>query len=153
MSPPGTVSSPHLSPFIDGISPMTNSDTTLQDRRDRGRLVLDEMLGPEAAAETVAHWQTICPDFGDYVTEFLAGEIWSRQGLDRRTRSLISIAALASLGRTRALELNLQFAINNGASRRDIVEALLQIAPYAGFPVTWDALARLEQVCPRDDAS
>ncbi len=132
---------------------MPSRDTSLQERLDRGREMLDEMLGPEAAAETRSHWQTICPDFGDYVTEFLAGEIWSRDGLDRRTRSLVSIAALASLGRTRALELNLQFAINNGASRRDIVEALLQIAPYAGFPVTWDALARLDQVCPREDDS
>ena len=108
------------------------------------------MLGEETAAETIAHWDAISPEFSGYVTEFLAGEIWSRDGLDRRTKSLVSIAALAALGRTRALELNLQFALKNGATRQDIVEALLQIAPYAGFPVTWDALARLDEIEPRE---
>ena len=121
---------------------------SLDERRRRGLELLDEMLGPENAADTLAHWETICPEVGEYVT---AGEIWSRPGLDRRTKSLVSIAALASLGRTRALELNLKFAINNGASRQDIIETLLQIAPYAGFPVTWDAIARLEEICPRGE--
>ena len=111
------------------------------------------MLGEDSAEETIAHWDAISPEFSGYVTEFLAGEIWSRSGLDRRTKSLVSIAALASLGRTRALELNLRFALKNGATRQDIVETLLQIAPYSGFPATWDALARLDEIEPRSAAT
>ena len=129
---------------------MPNEENSLEERQARGRHLVEEMLGKDIAAETIAHWDSISPEFSGYVTEFLAGEIWSREGLDRRTKSLISIAALAALGRTRALELNLRFAIKNGATRQDIVEALLQIAPYAGFPVTWDALARLEEIEPRE---
>jgi alkylhydroperoxidase/carboxymuconolactone decarboxylase family protein YurZ len=75
----------------------------------------------------------------------VAGEVWSRPGLDLRTRSLVTIAALAALGRSRALELNLRMAVNNGATRQEITEALLQIAPYAGFPAAWEALAVAEQ--------
>ena len=129
---------------------MPDTHNSLEDRQTRGRQLVEEMLGKETAAETSAHWEAISPEFSGYVTEFLAGEIWNRDGLDRRTKSLVSIAALAALGRTRALELNLRFAIKNGATRQDIVEALLQIAPYAGFPVTWDALARLDEIEPRD---
>ena len=129
---------------------MPDTHNSLEDRQIRGRQLVEEMLGKETAAETIAHWEDISPEFSGYVTEFLAGEIWNRDGLDRRTKSLVSIAALAALGRTRALELNLRFAIKNGATRQDIVEALLQIAPYAGFPVTWDALARLDEIEPRD---
>lgn len=123
---------------------------TLDERRTRGRELLDTMLGPEAAAETVGHWEKICPEFGEYVTEFLSGEIWSRPGLDRRTKSLVTIGTLAGLGRTRALDLNIRMALNNGATRQDIVETLLQIAPYAGFPVTWEGLAMLDEISPRD---
>ncbi|HAB12753.1 MAG TPA: 4-carboxymuconolactone decarboxylase [Planctomycetaceae bacterium] len=132
---------------------MTENDTTLEQRRERGRQLVAEMLGEDSAEQTIAHWDAISPEFSGYVTEFLAGEIWSRSGLDRRTKSLVSIAALASLGRTRALELNLRFALKNGASRQDIVETLLQIAPYSGFPVTWDALARLDEIEPRTAAT
>ena len=123
---------------------------TLDERRTRGRELLDTMLGPEAAAETVGHGEKICPEFGEYVTEFLSGEIWSRPGLDRRTKSLVTIGTLAGLGRTRALDLNIRMALNNGATRQDIVETLLQIAPYAGFPVTWEGLAMLDEISPRD---
>ena len=111
------------------------------DRTERGRKLLDEMLGPEGAERTLKHWQEICPDFGEYVTEFLAGEFWSRLGLDRRTKSLVTIATTAAMGRTRALALNIRMATNNGATRQEIVETLLQLAPYAGFPACWEGLA------------
>ena len=116
------------------------------ERRQRGLDLLDQMLGPEQAQQTLEHWQQICPDFGEYVTEFLAGEIWSRPGLDRRTKSLATIAALAAMGRTRALELNLRFALNNGATRQEVIETLLHIAPYAGFPACWEGLVIANRV-------
>ena len=110
------------------------------EREARGTKLLQEMLGPEKAESIRQVWQKICPDFEKYVIEFLAGEIWSREGLDLRTRSLVTIAAVASLGRPLALELNIRMALNNGATRREIVETFLQLAPYAGFPVCWEGL-------------
>jgi 4-carboxymuconolactone decarboxylase len=118
----------------------------LKDRRERGLELLNEMLGPERAVETREHWRQISPDFEEYVVEFLAGEIWSRPQLDRRTKSLVTIATLAAMGRSLGLELNIEMALNNGATRQDIVETLLHIAPYAGFPVTWEGLQIADRV-------
>lgn len=110
-------------------------------RRERGLKLLRQMLGPEQAEWTRQLWHGISPDFEAYVLEFVAGEVWSRPQLDLRTRSLITVAALAALGRPLALELNIRMALNNGASRQDVLEALLQIAVYAGFPAAWEGLA------------
>lgn len=123
-----------------------------QERTERGGQVLREMLGPEQADRIRQTWQQICPEFEAYVIEFLAGEIWARPGQDRRTKSLVTIAALAALGRPLALELNLRFALHNGASKQDIVETLLQIAPYAGFPAAWEGLTLLNKVCSEKSA-
>lgn len=116
------------------------------ERRARGENLLQQMLGPEQAKQVRQSWQEICPDFEAYVLEFLAGEIWSRPQMDLRTRSLVTIAALAALGRSLGLELNIRMALNNGASRQEIVETLLHIAPYAGFPACWEGLTLAAKV-------
>ena len=113
---------------------------------ERGARLLDEMLGPGDARRVRAAWRRLEPDFERYVLTFLSGEIWSRPGLDRRTRSLCTIAVLTALGRTNGLELNFRMALRNGATRAEIVEALLHIAPYAGFPAVWDALVLADRV-------
>jgi 4-carboxymuconolactone decarboxylase len=113
---------------------------TASDRKERGLRLLQQMLGTDAAEDIRKVWHDICPDFEEYVLEFVAGEVWSRPGLDRRTKSLSTIAALAALGRPLALELNIRMALNNGASRQEVTETLLQIAPYAGFPACWEGL-------------
>jgi alkylhydroperoxidase/carboxymuconolactone decarboxylase family protein YurZ len=115
-------------------------------RTQRGIELLKKMLGAEQAAAMRQRWQEICPQFEEYVLEFVAGEIWSRPGLDLRTRSLITIATLAGMGRTLGLELNIRMALKNGASQRDIVETLLHIAPYAGFPACWEGLAMAHKI-------
>jgi 4-carboxymuconolactone decarboxylase len=118
--------------------------------RNRGLKVLDEMLGTEAARDVRQNWHEICPDFEKYVVEFLSGEVWARPRLSRKIKSLCTIAALAALGRNRGLELNIRMARNNGASREEIQETLLQIAPYAGFPAAWEALVLTNQVLGTD---
>lgn len=118
--------------------------------RKRGMKVLDEMLGRETAREVLQNWKKICPDFEKYVVGFLAGEVWARPGLDRKIKSLCSISALAALGRSRALELNIRFARNNGVSKHDLLETLLQIAPYAGFPAVWEALVLVDAIYGQD---
>ncbi len=116
------------------------------ERRERGYHVLQEMLGPEMAEQVRATWRRLSPDFEQYVLDFLAGEIWSRPGLDRKSKSLVTIAALTALGRPQALELNIRMALRNGASEREILETLLHIAPYAGFPACWEGLTIARRV-------
>lgn len=106
----------------------------------QGIKMLERLLGQERAKEIRAAWQKLSPDFARYVTEFLAGEIWARPRLDLKTRSLVTVAALTALGRSNGLRLNIEMALNNGASREEILETLLQMAPYAGFPACWEGL-------------
>jgi len=118
----------------------------LEARIERGEELLRQMLGSEGAERTREAWREICPEFEAYVVEFLSGEIWSRPQLDLRTKSLVTIATLAAMGRPLGLELNIRMALNNGATRQEIVETLLQIAPYAGFPACWEGLALAKRV-------
>lgn len=112
----------------------------------RGWKLLQQMLGAAEARRVRAAWQKLSPDFERYVLTFLAGEVWSRRGLDRRTRSLCTVAALAALGRREGLALNIRMALRNGATRAEILETLLHLAPYAGFPAAWEALVLADQV-------
>ena len=118
----------------------------LKDRKERGLKLLDEMLGAARSKETRENWREISPDFEAYVVEFLSGEIWSRPELDRRTRSLVTIATLTATGRPLGLELNIRMALNNGATKQEILETLLHIAPYAGFPACWEGLQIADRV-------
>lgn len=121
------------------------------DRRQRGLKLFEEMLGPEETEQAIRQWDRICPDLGEYILEFVAGDIWSRPGLDRRTKSLVTIAVTAAIGRMRPLELNLRMAKRNGATREEIVETLLHITPYAGMPASWDGLALAREVFDKED--
>jgi 4-carboxymuconolactone decarboxylase len=121
------------------------------ERTERGSKLLEQMLGPEQAERTRQLWRQICPDFEAYVIEFLAGEVWSRPQLDLRTKSLVTIATLAATGRPLGLDLNIRMALNNGASRQEVVETLLHIAPYAGFPACWEGLALAHKVFAETD--
>src|SRR5437762_14251558 len=116
---------------------------------EKGQEMLRRLLGDERATEARAAWSRLSPDFAHLVTNFLAGEIWSRPNLDLKTRSLITVAALAALGRPNALRLNVEMALNNGATKAEILESLLQMAPYAGFPACWDALLIADEVFKR----
>lgn len=105
----------------------------------RGLELFRKMAGSRAEAIR-RQWHALSPEFEHYVLGFLAGEVWTRPGLDLRTRSLITIAALTTTGRQQGLELNIRMALNNGVTQAEVVEALLHLAPYVGFPAAWDAL-------------
>lgn len=105
-----------------------------------------QMVGRENIEALRQRFASLSPDFERCVMGFIGGEIWSRPGLDLRTRSLCSIAILAALGRTNALELNLQMALNNGATKEEIVETFFQVAIYAGFAAAWDGLTKADKV-------
>lgn len=119
--------------------------------RERGLALLDKMLGPDRARATREAWLRLAPDFERYVVEFLSGEIWSRPRLELKIKSLCTITTLAALGRPQGLELNIRMALNNGATPEEIVEALLHIAPYAGFPACWEGLVIADRVFKEEE--
>ena len=111
-----------------------------------------QMVGREKIDALREKFQALSPDFERLVMGTIGGEVWNRPDLDLRTRSLCSIAVLAGLGRINALELNIRMALNNGASREEIVETFFQVAVYAGFAAAWDGLARADEVFRAIDA-
>lgn len=113
---------------------------------EKGIDMLRRLLGEDRSREVRDAWSRLSPDFAAYVTDFLAGEIWARPHLDLKTRSLVTVAALTALGRQNALRLNIEIALNNGATKEEILETLLQMAPYAGFPACWEGLVIADEV-------
>src|SRR4029453_15416234 len=102
--------------------------------------ILKAMVGSEQADRIRQGWRQISPDLERLILEFCAGRIWTRSTLDLKTRSLATVAVLMALGRTNALELNLRMALGNGSTREEILEVMLHMAPYAGFPAVWDGM-------------
>lgn len=119
---------------------------------ERGYKQFARMVGEENIAALVARFRSVCPDFEKEVITVLGGRIWSRGGLDLKTRSLCSICVLAALGRHNALKLNFKMALRNGAHVSEIFEAIFQVAAYAGFAAAWDALEKLAEVLHADAA-
>ncbi len=115
------------------------------DDYERGRDQFRRMVGDDRIDGLLARFRAVCPDFEREVVSVVGGRIWTRPGLDLKTRSLCSLCVLASMGRVNALKLNFEMAIRNGATIEEIFEALFQVAVYAGFPAMWDALVKLEE--------
>jgi len=115
------------------------------DDYERGRDQFRRMVGDDRIEGLLARFRAVCPDFEREVVSVVGGRIWTRPGLDLKTRSLCSLCVLASMGRVNALKLNFEMAIRNGATIEEIFEALFQVAVYAGFPAMWDALVKLEE--------
>ena len=116
------------------------------DDYQRGLEQFTQMVGADRIAALVERFRAVCPDFETEVVSVVGGRIWTRPGIDLKTRSLCSICVLAALGRDNALKLNFEMALRNGASTEEIFEALFQVAVYAGFAAAWDAFVALEEV-------
>ncbi len=119
---------------------------------ERGYAQFSRMVGEENMEQLVNRFKAVCPDFETEVVSVVGGRIWTRDGIDLKTRSLCSIGILAALGRNNALRLNLQMALRNGCSIAEICEAIFQVAAYAGFPAAWDALEMLQQVLDSNES-
>ena len=113
---------------------------------EKGYAQFTQMVGEENIDQLIARFKAVCPDFATEVVSVVGGRIWTRGGIDLKTRSLCSICVLAAQGRNNALKLNFQMALRNGASVEEICEAIFQVAAYAGFPAAWDALEKLQEV-------
>lgn len=112
----------------------------MDSRFEVGRKIRSEVLGADHVARSEAQQTEFDADFVKFITEVAWGSVWARPGLDRRTRSLITIAILAALGREE-LALHLRASKNVGVDPKEIVEALLHVAVYAGIPAANHAFA------------
>jgi 4-carboxymuconolactone decarboxylase len=104
------------------------------DIRDQGMTTRREVLGDEHVDRAMTGADAFTADFQEYITRAAWGEVWSRPGLDRRTRSCITVAMLAAQGMDHELALHVRAARRNGVSVDEIKEVLLQVAVYAGVP-------------------
>jgi 4-carboxymuconolactone decarboxylase len=114
--------------------------------RDRGMKVRREVLGDEQVDRAIERTTEFTSDFQDFITRYAWGEVWTRPGLDRRTRSCITLTALVALGRLDELELHIRGALRNGLTEEEIGEVLLQCAVYCGVPAANSAFAVAQRV-------
>ena len=108
---------------------------------DRGMGVRREVLGDEHVDRAIERTTEFTADFQDLITRYAWGEIWSRPGLDRRTRSSITLTALVALGREEELAMHVRAALRIGLTPDEIKEVLLQTAIYCGVPAANGAFA------------
>lgn len=120
-------------------------------RYERGLEVRREVLGVDHVARSLENATPFSEPVQKLVTEYCWGEIWSRPGLDRRSRSLINLSMITALNRLHELGLHVRGAINNGVSRDEIREVLLQTAIYCGVPASLESFRVAEQVLSEMD--
>ena len=117
-----------------------------ESRYDRGARKLAEIDGDGGAA-VIASLADIAPDFARYIIEFPFGDIYSRPSLDLRSREIATIAALTAMGNARPqLKVHIQAGLHVGLSRDEIVETIMQMAVYAGFPAALNGLFAAKEV-------
>lgn len=112
-----------------------------QARHAAGMEVRRAVLGDEHVDRAIARTTEFTADFQNLITRYAWGDIWTRPGLDRRTRSCLTLAMLATLGHYEEFAMHVRAAIRNGVSADEISEVLLQVAVYAGVPAANRAFA------------
>ena len=115
-------------------SPDTGSDPTASETRAAGLSVRREVLGDAHVDRATANATEFTSEFQDLITQYAWGTIWTRPGLDRRSRSLITLTALVARGHHEELAMHLRAARTNGLTNDEIKELLLQTAIYCGVP-------------------
>jgi 4-carboxymuconolactone decarboxylase len=116
------------------------------DAYERGMRIRREVLGDEHVDRAVEQTTEQTRDFQDFITRYAWGDVWARPGLDRRTRSCITLTALVALGRFDELALHIRGARRNGLSDDEIAEVLLHSAVYCGVPAANSAFAVFRRV-------
>ena len=126
---------------------------TTPNRYERGLAKLQEIDG-DAGQRVIDSLQDIAPDFARYLIEFPFGDIYSRPGLDLRSREIAVVAALTAMGNaTPQLKVHIAAALNVGVSKDEIIEVIMQMAVYAGFPAALNGLfAAKDAFAARDHA-
>ena len=123
-----------------------------RERYDKGLSVRRAVLGDAHVDRTLARRDAFNEEFQELITRYAWGEIWTREGLPRHTRSLLTIAMMVALNRSEELALHLRAARNNGVTRDEIKEVLLQTAIYCGVPAANSAFHLADRVFREQDA-
>jgi 4-carboxymuconolactone decarboxylase len=118
----------------------------MSDTHERGMEVRRAVLGDEHVDRAAARTTDFTADFQDLITRYAWGEIWTRPGLDRRTRSCITLTALVAGGHDQELAMHVRAALRNGLTPDEIKEVLLQTAIYCGVPAANSAFAIAQEV-------
>jgi 4-carboxymuconolactone decarboxylase len=113
---------------------------------EKGLKVRREVLGAEHVDASISQADDFSRPLQELVTEYCWGTVWSRPGLDRKIRSLINLAMLTALNRPHEVKLHVRGALNNGCSKNDIMEVLLQTAIYCGVPAAMDSLRGAKEI-------
>ena len=119
---------------------------------DGGMRVRREVLGDNHVDRAIERTTEFTAAFQDFITRYAWGEIWTRPGLDRKTRSCITLTALVALGHLEELKLHVRAALRNGLTQDEIKEVLLQSAIYCGVPAANAAFAAAHSVLADLDA-
>jgi 4-carboxymuconolactone decarboxylase len=122
------------------------TDTRPTDNRARGKAALDVITGgdTERRLEALAGF---APEMKDWITDFAYGDVVSRPGLDLRSREIATVAALTALGHARPqLKSHINGALNAGVSTQEVLEVIMQMAVYAGFPASLNGLSAAREV-------
>ena len=112
-----------------------------KDLYDRGMAVRRSVLGDAHVDRSLERATEFDADFQEFITKTAWGQIWTRPGLDIRTRSMLTIAMLAALGKDGELKLHIRATRNTGVTRDEVKEILMQAAVYAGIPAANHAIA------------
>ena len=121
-------------------------DSTIQDLYDAGMVVRREVLGDAHVDRANAGKDSFTEDYQDMITRIAWGGIWTRPGLSRQMRSAVTLTALVAHGHWEELAMHIRAALNNGLSRDEIKEILLQTAIYCGVPSANTAFKTAQQV-------
>jgi 4-carboxymuconolactone decarboxylase len=122
-----------------------------EDRYERGWTKLQEIDG-EAGKRVIESLKDIAPDLGRYTIEFPFGDVYSRPGLDLKSREIATVAALTALGNALPkLKVHIHGALNVGCTRKEIIEVIIQMAIYAGFPAALNGMFAAKEVFKERD--
>jgi 4-carboxymuconolactone decarboxylase len=112
----------------------------------KGVAIRDEMLGPEHGSAKLANLTDWTRDFEDLVTRYCFASVWGREELPRDVRSMLTIAMLVAMGRAHEIRIHVMGAVNNGVTREQIREVMIQAVPYCGIPAALDGLRNAGEV-------
>lgn len=124
-----------------------------QERYEAGMKVRRAVLGDAHVDRSIENRTEVTDEFQNLITRYAWGEIWTRDGLPRHTRSLLTIAMMVALNRGEELALHLRAARNNGVTRDEIKEVLLQTAIYCGVPAANSAFHLADKIFKEQDGS
>jgi 4-carboxymuconolactone decarboxylase len=123
-----------------------------EQRAAQGMAVRREVLGDEHVDRAIAGTTSFTEPFQDFITRYAWGEIWSRPGLSRAERSIVTLTVLAALGREQELGMHVRAALRNGLTPVQISEVILQVGVYAGVPAANRAFAIAQQALREVDS-